>query len=393
MEYIRNYVEYCKQAQEADLADICYTACIGREHYRFRFACTCMTMKELLDQLNNALEDAAKKPFVAIPSKPRVAFAFPGQGSQWQGMGRALSDIDKAFAAYLLEYSEQASDLLGVDLGPLLFDHSSTENSSSAINETHISQACIFVFQCAMIKWLEHIGIRPNAVVCHSLGEIAAAGERPHLLQRSPHSYFVILVASGCMDFETALDFVIVRSNAMRPEKTDGGIMAAIRAPADPIKKRIAALGLSMSVSIAAFNSETQHVVSGDEKAVRKLVDDLAKKSIKATILSVNQGLFVITNLGRQTDFRKGFHSHCIEPSLGPIREHLEHNADEISKPAIPFFSSVEGRALKNGERPDANYWVRMVVYQLCFVAQLCVAGQASSPSCTLCGRSTRFLR
>nr|WGJ61594.1 polyketide synthase 1 [Sanghuangporus sanghuang] len=334
VEYMRSYVEYCKRAQESDLADICYTTCIGREHYRFRFACTCATMQELLDQLNIALETSAKKPFAAIPSKPRVAFAFPGQGSQWQGMGRAFSDVDKVFAGYLLEYAEQASDLLGFDLGPLLFDYAETERPSNAINETHVSQACIFVFQCAMVRWLEHLGIRPNAVVSHSLGEIAAS------------------VASGSMEFNTALEFVIVRSNAMRPERTNGGIMAAIRAPAEPIKKRIAALGLSEVVSIAAFNSDTQHVVSGDEQAVRKLVDDLAKKSIKATILSVNQG----------------FHSHCIEPSLGPIREHLERNADEISKPTIPYFSSVEGRALKNGERPDAGYWVKQARQAVRFV-------------------------
>lgn len=103
------------------------------------------------------------------------------------------------------------------------------------------------------------------------------------------------IVTAGCMDFETALEFVVVRSNAMRPENTNGGLMAAIRAPAEPIKKRIAALGLAESVTIAAYNSDTQHVVSGDEQAVRKLVDDLAKKSIKGTVLSVNQGKYNIS--------------------------------------------------------------------------------------------------
>nr|AKE48477.1 putative water-soluble melanin synthase [Inonotus obliquus] len=325
MEYLRYYIEYCKQAQESDLANICYTSCVGREHYRFRFACTCTTLKELLDQLNDAVESALKKPFPAIPSKPRVAFAFPGQGSQWQGMGRALSDVDKSFAGYLMEYVEQASDLLGIDLAPLLFEYANAEKPTNVINETHVSQACIFIYQCAMVRWLEHIGIRPNAVVAHSLGEIAAA------------------VTSGSIEFDVALEFVVARSNAMRPERTNGGLMAAIRAPVEPINKRIAALGLSDVVTIAAFNTNTQHVVSGDEEAVRKLVDDLAKKSIKATVLSVNQG----------------FHSHCIEPSLKPIREHVESITNEISKPTIPFFSSVEGRALKSEELPDANYWVK----------------------------------
>lgn len=175
-EYLRSYVDYCSQAKESDLADICYTTCIGREHYRFRFACTCMTLKELLGHLNDALASAAKKPFAAIPSKPRIAFAFPGQGSQWAGMGRALSDVDKVFAGFLLEYSEQASELLGIDLAPLLFDFADANKNSDVINETHISQACIFIFECAMVRWLDHIGVRPNAILPHSLGEIAAAG-------------------------------------------------------------------------------------------------------------------------------------------------------------------------------------------------------------------------
>lgn len=333
-EYLRSYVNYCSQADESDLANICYTSCVGREHYRFRFACTCTSLKELLGHLNDALSSAEKKPFSAIPSKPRIAFAFPGQGSQWQGMGRAWSDVDKVFAGYLLEYAEQASELLGVDLPPLLFDYAkASESATSVINETHISQSCIFVFECAVVKWLAHIGIRPNVIVTHSLGEIAAA------------------VTAGCMEFSTALEFVVARSNAMRPERTNGGLMAAIRAPADPIKKRISALGISDLVTIAAYNSDTQHVVSGEEQAVRTLVDDLAKKSIKGTVLSVNQG----------------FHSHCIEPSLAPIRQYMENNAEDISAPTISYFSSVEGRAIKTGEVLDASYWVKQARHPVRF--------------------------
>lgn len=93
------------------------------------------------------------------------------------------------------------------------------------------------------------------------------------------------------MGFRVALELVIVRANAMRPKRTNGGLMAAIRAPAEPILKRITALGLSASVTITAYNADTQHVVSGDAEVVHKLVDDLAAKAIKGTVLSVNQGL------------------------------------------------------------------------------------------------------
>lgn len=157
------------------MANICYTSCVGREHYRFRFACACSSLKELIGHLNDVL--SSKKPIAAIPSKPRVAFAFPGQGSQWQGMGQRLSDFDENFSVYLMDYAEQASELLGIDLKPILFEAADGTAGPSPINETHISQACIFVFQCAMVEWLHSIGIRPNVILTHSLGEIAAAGE------------------------------------------------------------------------------------------------------------------------------------------------------------------------------------------------------------------------
>lgn len=166
-------------------------------------------------------------------------------------------------------------------------------------------------------------------------------------------------VATDAMDFDTALDFVIIRSNAMRPENTNGGLMAAIRAPVDLIVKRIAALGLSKSVVIAAYNASTQHVVSGDEDAVRLLIDNLAKDSIKGTVLSVNQGMITLGRFyGCFLMSLLGFHSHCIEKALAPIFDHMKHESDNISRPRLPHYSSVKGRALKGEERQDADYWV-----------------------------------
>ena len=105
-------------------------------------------------------------------------------------MGCALSDIDHFFAAYLMDYAAKASSLLGFDIGPLLFEMSASESSKSKafINETHVSQSCIFVFQCAMFKWLEYVGIHPSATLSHSLGEVAAAGT-PSSDVTTSHSY------------------------------------------------------------------------------------------------------------------------------------------------------------------------------------------------------------
>ncbi|THH08781.1 hypothetical protein EW145_g2471 [Phellinidium pouzarii] len=107
----------------------------------------------------------------------------------------------------------------------------------------------------------------PLPLCMYLLGEIAAA------------------VVSKAMSFRVALAFVVVRANAMQPERTNGGLMAAIRASAEPVIKRITVLGLSASVTIATYNADTQHVVSGDAEDIHKLIDDLTAKAIKGTVL------------------------------------------------------------------------------------------------------------
>ncbi|THH03281.1 hypothetical protein EW145_g6382 [Phellinidium pouzarii] len=342
--YIGEYITYFSQVRDSDLESICYTSCIGREHYRFRFACVCTTLKELIEHLEGVL--SLRTPITAIVPKARVAFAFPGQGSQWQGMGRALADVDDHFRSYLMNYTKQAGDLLKVDLMSLLFepkDNDDTDKTSS-IDETHLSQVCIFTFQCAMVQWLDYIGIRPSAVLTHSLGEIAAA------------------VATKALDFRTALEFVVVRANAMRPELMKGGLMAAVRAPVELIMKEVEELGLETFVTIAAYNAETQQVVSGDAESVRKLVDGLSAKEIKSTVLPVNQG----------------FHSHCVDAALGPIRECLERRGDKLGPPILPYYSSVEGCVLKVGKPLDTEYWVKQARQPVLFLnaalAMLCEA-------------------
>lgn len=293
LSYLHAYASFCETADEASLADICYTTCVAREHYRFRFACACSTLDDLRDHLKTAIADAEKTPLVAAATKSRIAFAFPGQGSQWQGMARALSDLDTRFCEILMGYARRAGAQLEVDLMPLLFEIQEQvdgKDAKSAINETHLSQACIFVFQCAMVAWLDSIGVRPNALVSHSLGEIAASGQLRIFHCCLSFHLTVPPVTSKAMSFETALDFVIVRANAMRPENTNGGLMAAVRSTVEPILERISALGLKESLSIAAYNADMQHVVSGEAGSVRTLVNDLSSKNVKATVLSVTQG-------------------------------------------------------------------------------------------------------
>lgn len=172
--YLRRYLAFCSEAQEDDLPNICYTACIGREHYRFRFSTVVHSMEELIKDLQVACSLGENK-FLPISSNPRVVFAFAGQGSQFQGMCRSPCSSIPSFAAILRDYDCQADHLLGFSLLPFLLD-SDLSGIEASIEETHVGQTCIYIYQCAMVRWLGTLGIRPSAVLPHSLGEIAAAG-------------------------------------------------------------------------------------------------------------------------------------------------------------------------------------------------------------------------
>ncbi len=168
--YVKNYIDFCRRSPESKFRSICYTSCIGREHYRFRFACVVTDMGHLILKLEDRLSDGllASK----LPSGGLV-FAFPGQGSQFEGMAQYLSQAYPAFHAILKRYADTAGTVSGYPILSLLLG---TGEAECDINQSRIAQICIFVYQCSVFTWLSMIGVRPQTVVGHSFGELAAAG-------------------------------------------------------------------------------------------------------------------------------------------------------------------------------------------------------------------------
>ena len=91
------------------------------------------------------------------------------------------------------------------------------------------------------------------------------------------------------MEFNTAIEFISVRARAMKPVAIRGA-MAAVRMPGSKLKARIESLGLTSDVCIAAFNTQSQHVISGTEAAVQRVIDNLSGSGVRCTRLNVNQG-------------------------------------------------------------------------------------------------------
>ena len=170
-QYLHEYLAFCRKAAPDQLPSICYTTCVGREHYRYRFATAVASMEELVRNLEGRIKNFSSSSRRAVKG---IAFAFPGQGCHYQGMAASLASSYPAFKEILSSASSAASKRTGLPISSFLLD-SSTETGVK-INDTQASQVSIFVYQYSVSTWLQTLGIVPAGVLGHSLGEITASG-------------------------------------------------------------------------------------------------------------------------------------------------------------------------------------------------------------------------
>lgn len=170
-DYIRKYVEFCTNAPASMFREICYSSCVGREHYRYRFSCVVSNLDDLLSVLEQHLLVFSQQHY-ETPTR-RIAFAFPGQGSQYPGMASNLADRFSEFRDIVTSAAATASELSGYPILSLLLDDTPGRLEG---DPGQYAQICIFVYQYSKSTWLKRLGICPSGVLGHSLGEISAAG-------------------------------------------------------------------------------------------------------------------------------------------------------------------------------------------------------------------------
>jgi [acyl-carrier-protein] S-malonyltransferase len=229
-----------------------------------------------------------------------TVFLFPGQGSQSVGMGAVLASED---ADIKRDYFDRADDVLGFSLSRLCF-----EGPEEELVKTENQQPAIFLVSCAMASALEKRGIEPEAVAGHSLGEYSA------------------LVSAGALSFDDGLRLTRQRGELMAEVAAkSGGIMAAIMGlPADAVRAicvEASALGVCEP---ANFNSPTQTVVSGEERAVTRAME-----------LAREQGARKVVQLSVSAPF----HCSLMAPLAGSFQPVLD--AASVGDAQIPVVANV----------------------------------------------------
>jgi [acyl-carrier-protein] S-malonyltransferase len=241
-------------------------------------------------------------------SSKQIAMIFPGQGSQFVGMGKELAcqypEAAKVFA--------EADELLDYSISQLCF-----EGPEDKLRETRYTQPAIYVTSAAAYAVLRKEGIKPGIVAGHSLGAFSA------------------LYVSGAFDFATGLRLVQIRGKAMqKAAEIRAGTMAAINGLDAESVLNICDTASEQGIVVPAnWNSTQQIVISGEQKAVEAAVE-LARRAgaRRPSILSVHGA----------------FHSPLVQPAVEVLRDALA--VAEISKPYIPFISNTNADYL---EDPD----------------------------------------
>lgn len=241
-----------------------------------------------------------------------TAYLFPGQGSQFIGMGKDHYDSNPEFAKYV----DQANEVLGIDLKSIMF-----EGPEETLKQTEYTQPAIFLHSVALFKTLD---AKPDMVAGHSLGEFSA------------------LVACGAVGFEDALKIVRRRGELMQQAGTQNpGTMAAIIGMEDEAVEIVceeATKATGKEVIAANYNCPGQLVISGYVEAVEKAVE-LAKEqgARMAMILPVSGA----------------FHSSLMQPALDGLREQLENL--EINTPVCPIYSNYTAKPTTDPEEIRSN--------------------------------------
>ncbi|HYR08626.1 MAG TPA: acyltransferase domain-containing protein, partial [Longimicrobium sp.] len=314
----RNLADHLERHPSTDLADAAFTLQSGRTPFDWRLAIPASSTRDAVDGLRAAAGVRATE------GRP-VAFLFPGQGAQHVRMAAGVYASEPVFRAELDRCAEILRPELGLDLRELLFPAEGDDAAAAErLAQTAVTQPALFAVEWALARLWMHWGVRPAAMLGHSVGEFVAA------------------CLAGVFSLEDALRLVAARGRLM--QSLPAGSMLGVQLSEAELLPR-----LPDGVSLAAVNGPGTCAVSGPSEAVRAFEEVLVADGVEVRRLHTSHA----------------FHSAMMDPILDVFRELVLRAVPRA--PELPYVSSLTGRWITAKEATDAGYWARQLRHPVRF--------------------------
>lgn len=299
------------ETNDVPLADVAYTLQTTRQTFDHRLAVVCRSRAEAVELLDTARTGCAPR------IDAQVAFLFPGQGTQRVQFGHALYRTEPVFRDAFDTCADLLVPWLGTDLRDLVHPPAQRESEAAEqLRQTWLAQPTLFAVEYALAQLLASRGIRPGAMIGHSIGEYTAA------------------CLAGVFPLDDALAVVATRGRLM--QELPPGAMLAVHLPAEQVDEL-----LTVDIALAARNGPQLSVLSGDSTAIDRLAARLTERGVTAKRLHTSHA----------------FHSPMMEPALDKFADFVSRVP--LRAPMIPVVSDVTGSWLTDEQAVDPHYWAR----------------------------------
>lgn len=305
----KTYADFIDNSNDK-LEDICAAAALQRAHFEYRHTFVARDKADLVQQLNDFAASQTPVQFQFEKGDyVKVAFVFPGFGSQWSGMGQALMEREPVFKAELEKCNAALKQFVDWDL---------FEQLGASMEKSEIFQPSIFAIEVALAAWWKSKGIEPDMVIGHSMGEVAAA------------------VIGGHLSLEDGARVICTRSKVMM-QRSGLGVMGVTELTEAEARQAIQG---NDKLSLAVVNSPNSTVISGDADALKVIFDKLEAEGkfcrlVKGDVASHSYQMDAILD-----ELRSGTQS--VQPKDGDVE----------------FYSTALGQQI-NGSTLNADYWVK----------------------------------
>jgi amino acid adenylation domain-containing protein len=292
-------------------ADAAHTLQEGRGEFKHRMAIACRDRDEAVRKLRAAPRSAT------VSANAPVIFMFPGQGAQYPGMGRKLYESEPIIREHIDRGAELLLALTGKDIRPVMFgDGLPAEDAAKRLSATEFAQPALFLIEYATAQLWMHWGIKPDAMVGHSVGEFVAA------------------CLSGLLTFEDAVRLVAKRGQLLQQQPA--GAMLAVRVPESEARSFLGA-----ELDLAAINAPSLCVVAGPFEAIDGLETRLTARNVAHRRLHTSHA----------------FHSRMMDNAAKALID--EAASVNFGTPVIPYASCTTGQWATEEGASSADYWAQ----------------------------------